>query len=47
MTRDRVVGQLLKSKGWRVVRIWEHSLAEPAKVVARVKLALVSGRREA
>lgn len=26
-TRDRRVNQVLRSKGWRVLRIWEHELA--------------------
>ena len=36
-TRDRHVNRILRLKGWRVVRIWEHSLRFPESVAARVK----------
>ncbi len=38
--RDREVRGLLKARGWKVHRIWEHSLSEPEIVIARLKLAL-------
>ncbi len=36
--RDRAVNRLLRRKGWRVVRIWEHALK--AKVAARTAARL-------
>jgi len=42
--RDRTVSAELRLRGWRVVRIWEHSLKrEPARVATRMRRAL-SGR---
>lgn len=38
--RDRRINRVLKSKGWRVMRIWEHSLKSLSSVVRRVSLAL-------
>lgn len=38
--RDRHVTSWLRANGWRVVRIWEHSLREDAKVVRRIQRAL-------
>ena len=35
--RDRFVVQELKKLGWRVVRVWEHELRVPEKVVAKLK----------
>lgn len=35
-TRDRAVRALLRRTGWRVHRIWEHSLRAPEAVVARL-----------
>ena len=43
-TRDRVVNRGLKNAGWRVLRIWEHDLLEPAKVMARIRRALAMER---
>jgi len=34
--RDRSVSATLKQRGWRVLRIWEHSLAKPAQVHKRL-----------
>lgn len=41
-TRDREVTRLLKAKGWRVLRIWEHALARKneARTAARLQQAL-------
>jgi DNA mismatch endonuclease (patch repair protein) len=41
--RDRRVTRTLKSKGWHVLRIWEHALVpkKVAKTVERIKRALV------
>jgi DNA mismatch endonuclease (patch repair protein) len=30
-TRDRIVNRTLKANGWRVIRIWEHSLSRSSK----------------
>jgi DNA mismatch endonuclease (patch repair protein) len=40
--RDREVSRLLKARGWRVLRIWEHSLARKLenRTVARIRRAL-------
>jgi DNA mismatch endonuclease (patch repair protein) len=43
--RDREVSGLLRRQGWRVVRIWEHSLRKTALIVARTQAALASGGR--
>jgi DNA mismatch endonuclease (patch repair protein) len=40
--RDREVGRVLRKRRWRVLRIWEHSLREPAKVVTRLNAMLAS-----
>jgi DNA mismatch endonuclease (patch repair protein) len=40
--RDLEVGRLLRKRGWRVLRIWEHSLCEPGKVVERLQGMLAS-----
>ncbi len=34
--RDRRTNRLLRNQGWRVLRIWGHSLAKPKAVAARV-----------
>ena len=44
MARDRKVNADLRRAGWRVVRIWEHALAEPKRVAARL-LRLLGRRR--
>jgi DNA mismatch endonuclease (patch repair protein) len=40
--RDRKVNRMLRRQGWRVVRIWEHALRNPARVVARIHAALAT-----
>ncbi|MCL5098296.1 MAG: very short patch repair endonuclease [Candidatus Omnitrophica bacterium] len=40
--RDREVGRLLRERGWRVLRIWEHSLREPYRVARRIEAMLAS-----
>lgn len=41
VARDREVNRLLKARGWRVVRIWEHVLREtPGQAAARLRRAL-------
>ena len=44
MARDRRVNAELRRAGWRVVRLWEHALAEPKRVAARL-LRLLGRRR--
>jgi len=41
--RDRVANLLLRKKGWRVLRIWEHELKRKseARVMRRIARALV------
>ncbi len=39
--RDRLVTRKLRSTGWRVIRIWEHDLRKPARVLVRIRAALV------
>jgi DNA mismatch endonuclease, patch repair protein len=34
--RDRRTTRLLRSRGWRVLRIWGHALASPEAVAARI-----------
>lgn len=39
--RDRRVNKQLRQMGWRVVRIWEHSVDNsPFKAIEKIKLAL-------
>jgi DNA mismatch endonuclease, patch repair protein len=40
--RDRAVRRVLHNAGWRVLRIWEHSLAAPEIVVAKLNAALAN-----
>jgi DNA mismatch endonuclease (patch repair protein) len=42
MDRDRKVTRLLRREGWRVVRIWEHALDNPTRVIARIQAALAT-----
>jgi DNA mismatch endonuclease (patch repair protein) len=34
--RDRCTTRLLRTQGWRVLRIWGHALASPETVAARI-----------
>jgi DNA mismatch endonuclease (patch repair protein) len=34
--RDRAVTRHLRADGWRVLRIWEHDLRRPARIVTRL-----------
>ena len=43
--RDRHVTAQLKTQGWRVIRIWEHSLKNPKRTIARLKNAFTSRSR--
>ncbi len=38
--RDRRTTRLLRSRGWRVIRIWGHALASPETVAARISSEL-------
>jgi DNA mismatch endonuclease (patch repair protein) len=38
--RDRSVIRALRLAGWRVIRIWEHSLGKPDSVAKRMKSEL-------
>ena len=41
VARDRRVRRELRQAGWRVIRVWEHSLDEdPGRVARRIKRAL-------
>lgn len=42
--RDRTVTRLLRSTGWRVLRIWEHDLtpARQARLLRRIKETLAA-----
>lgn len=40
MARDRLVSRSLKLHGWRVLRIWAHSLKASDRVADRVRSAL-------
>lgn len=42
--RDRRVARLLRQQGWRVVRLWEHSLSKPAsgRTIRRLRRILDS-----
>jgi DNA mismatch endonuclease, patch repair protein len=42
--RDRRTRRILKAAGWRVVRIWAHSLRSPLAVVRRITSELSAGR---
>jgi hypothetical protein len=43
--RDSAVSILLRKNGWRVIRIWEHSLRAPGPVAAKLRAALAKRRR--
>lgn len=40
--RDRSVSRELRNRGWHVVRVWQHQLANPARVARLVKRVLRS-----
>jgi DNA mismatch endonuclease (patch repair protein) len=44
--RDQDVRFLLQKKGWRVLRLWEHSLADPVQILQRLQAALASRARK-
>ncbi len=47
--RDKTVNRLLRQKGWRVVRVWEHELKQAGKLAARLRahLSLERQRQQA
>ncbi|HOW67446.1 MAG TPA: very short patch repair endonuclease [Candidatus Paceibacterota bacterium] len=42
--RDHETTRLLKEAGWRVLRIWEHTLRSPEKVAMQIAHILTCGR---
>ena len=42
--RDRTVTRTLRRAGWQVLRIWEHELRQPTRVVRRIERALAGLR---
>lgn len=38
--RDNRTTRQLRRDGWAVLRVWEHSLKQPAPIVARIRRAL-------
>ena len=44
--RDRRVNRQLRQRGWRVVRVWEHSLRDPDRVAGRI-VRMLEGRPQA
>jgi DNA mismatch endonuclease, patch repair protein len=40
--RDLTINRTLRSRGWKVLRIWEHSLRQPNRVSARLNAVLAS-----
>jgi DNA mismatch endonuclease (patch repair protein) len=45
-TRDRIINKSLKKAGWRIIRIWGHSLRSPNHVIGRITSGLFVARRE-
>jgi len=41
-SRDKKVTAKLRRKGWKVMRIWEHSLKRPKRTLARIQWILES-----
>jgi DNA mismatch endonuclease (patch repair protein) len=42
--RDKIVSRTLRREDWRVLRIWEHELRKPARVLARIEKAFRTAR---
>lgn len=40
VARDRRAARQLRADGWRVLRVWEHSLLSPGRIMARVARVL-------
>jgi DNA mismatch endonuclease, patch repair protein len=45
-TRDRLVTLALRKKGWHVIRIWEHELRKPSRVLVRIRKALFKAAQD-
>jgi DNA mismatch endonuclease, patch repair protein len=47
MKRDRSNSRTLRQKGWRVLRVWEHALASPVRLLNRIRYLLdqTTGRK--
>lgn len=46
-TRDKKVNQLLRKKGWRVLRIWENDLAKhPKRVSQKIRMIVETERQK-
>jgi DNA mismatch endonuclease (patch repair protein) len=43
--RDRHTARLLHAAGWRVLRVWGHSLPNPERVLARITSELRSANK--
>lgn len=41
VVRDQRVNAALVQKGWRVVRIWQHELRNPNRVIAKISRAML------
>ncbi|MBI1839631.1 MAG: very short patch repair endonuclease [Verrucomicrobia bacterium] len=44
--RDRIVSKALSKKGWRVLRVWEHSLRSSGPLLNRIQAALRASVRD-
>ena len=38
--RDKRVAKQLRTMGWKVVRVWEHSIRSPNRIVSRLRRTL-------
>jgi len=45
-TRDRIVVRMLRKEGWRVLRLWEHALRDPLRIVNKLQAKLASAVQE-
>ena len=44
--RDRLVTRTLRALGWKVVRIWEHELRNPARLLIRLRRVVPAVRQQ-
>jgi len=44
VSRDRLVTRTLKNNGWKVLRIWEHELKNPKRVISRIAKAILRSK---
>jgi DNA mismatch endonuclease (patch repair protein) len=42
--RDKAVTAAFRNAGWTVIRLWEHSLQKPAKIIAKIAQALADSK---